>query len=642
MSIPADVRDELISLATAALVEAEADAKNTGELIFRDEWKPTPRTRTQTTESHRLQQGQASPGPPPSPATTTTPTTSRPSPGPATPPGVPPTQLFHEPITQPPDPIEDAVAKLLRINHDVFDGLLNHPFPRSLGNGSASLDGFRYYMIQDTFYLETCARLKMATVAWAPTFEDIKNFVPRHKSSLEYVTSSKDILASLLGIAESVVDSTPRSNAVDESEEFYRTSVQQKDAFFAFVKDFFSWHVIKFIIQVQALDNGLQPWIQVNDDSSSADKYIKFINANIAAKGGVDRWSAIFRTACQLEINIFNTGLRAPQPYQIVPSGTYSIRSHLSAAGSQRVWRITATENGYTFQNVGSDQFLGIANKLDRAERRVLQAAVQPDFWWINPVQKQPSQWAAPLYRIHETKNLRYTLHADTQSANDVVSGSTVIVSLDNSEGPSRMWSFELERSGVVPEPTGNVQEVAADMISKFAQFLQQEFKEIRVGRKKHDQDVRGVVLIEAQREITTTGPRIMGQLSNLFANYENRLLVGLESLERRRRDNTASKIQQLMQETERAVNSEGARKIRDILNRYAEMIQNEFDALERTRQEETRETKGKVLAEAQRGTSQLAELSDQMLEEDFRGNKGLRKVAHEQMIEELRATVVQ
>ena len=32
-------------------------------------------------------------------------------------------------------------------NDDVFDRLINHPFPQALGDGSASLDGFRYYMI---------------------------------------------------------------------------------------------------------------------------------------------------------------------------------------------------------------------------------------------------------------------------------------------------------------------------------------------------------------------------------------------------------------------------------------------------------------------------------------------------------------
>ncbi|KIK14316.1 hypothetical protein PISMIDRAFT_358109 [Pisolithus microcarpus 441] len=50
MSHPVDAGEELISLVTAALRAAEADAK-TGKLIFRDEWRPTPRTRSSTSRA---------------------------------------------------------------------------------------------------------------------------------------------------------------------------------------------------------------------------------------------------------------------------------------------------------------------------------------------------------------------------------------------------------------------------------------------------------------------------------------------------------------------------------------------------------------------------------------------------------------
>ena len=55
-------------------------------------------------------------------------------------------------------------------------------------------------------------------------------------------------------------------------------------------------------------------------------KKIEFINENIAAKGGLDRWNYIFRIACQLEAKLFNTGLQSPTPFQIIPDGTYSIQ----------------------------------------------------------------------------------------------------------------------------------------------------------------------------------------------------------------------------------------------------------------------------------------------------------------------------
>ena len=49
-------------------------------------------------------------------------------------------------------------------------------------------------------------------------------------------------------------------------------------------------------------------------------------------KGGVnDRWNKIFRTACELEADVFNTGLQVPMPYQIVPNGTYTIQGSSAA-----------------------------------------------------------------------------------------------------------------------------------------------------------------------------------------------------------------------------------------------------------------------------------------------------------------------
>ena len=114
----------MVSLASAALTAAEAHAqecaqfsiivpccscllaRRPGHLIFSPEWRPTPRIR----------------GHHPQPA------------GPAHP--------QHRTLPQ-----VDAVAILRNRNQDVYDQILNHPFPKALGNGTASLDGFRYFMV---------------------------------------------------------------------------------------------------------------------------------------------------------------------------------------------------------------------------------------------------------------------------------------------------------------------------------------------------------------------------------------------------------------------------------------------------------------------------------------------------------------
>ena len=67
--------------------------------------------------------------------------TAGPTPAPASTPTPAPTSQPQSQLQ------EDAVAELLKRNKDVLDELINHPFPRTLGNGTASLDGFRYYMI---------------------------------------------------------------------------------------------------------------------------------------------------------------------------------------------------------------------------------------------------------------------------------------------------------------------------------------------------------------------------------------------------------------------------------------------------------------------------------------------------------------
>ncbi|KAF8145103.1 hypothetical protein K438DRAFT_1992151 [Mycena galopus ATCC 62051] len=267
---PIDPRDILISLVAAALTAAEADAAaSDAGLKFRPEWRPTPRTRSSMIlpedtagvvdqssfwssfprnhlyrSGRQLQQDQ--PLLPPSPPAKPTPPSASAAPPPYT--SVPPPPaasvstlpLPPGPLPPPqPQPQEEAVAELLKRNQDVFDEVINHPFPQALGKGTASLDGFRYYMIQDMFYLETCARLKMNAVASSPNFADIETFEFRHKSSIEYVKKLKEICITMLGIPESTIKTTPRSVQLDTSERFYKDCLRNEDALLAFVCIFF-------------------------------------------------------------------------------------------------------------------------------------------------------------------------------------------------------------------------------------------------------------------------------------------------------------------------------------------------------------------------------------------------------------------
>lgn len=70
-------------------------------------------------------------------------------PAPPSPPPVPSVPASKRSHPSPPQPQlqKDAVAELIKKNQDVFDKIIDHPFPQALGNATASLDGFRYYMI---------------------------------------------------------------------------------------------------------------------------------------------------------------------------------------------------------------------------------------------------------------------------------------------------------------------------------------------------------------------------------------------------------------------------------------------------------------------------------------------------------------
>jgi hypothetical protein len=80
----------------------------------------------------------------------------------------------------------------------------------------------------------------MAAVALSPAgnsnyYKNIATFDKRHASSLEYVRKSREILISMLGVPESIIDATPRSVQVDSSDDYYMNTIRREDAFLGFV-----------------------------------------------------------------------------------------------------------------------------------------------------------------------------------------------------------------------------------------------------------------------------------------------------------------------------------------------------------------------------------------------------------------------
>ncbi|KAK7050653.1 hypothetical protein R3P38DRAFT_3256587 [Favolaschia claudopus] len=194
--------DLLVSVADAALTAAEVDAaKPNSSLIFREEWRPTPRTRSSPNQPRRppisenrsfaaILKSQAaevaggisrviSPGPEqhrpavqPLVRSTSAPISGPPPAAPdsashpsirgsassvsesaATSPSAPPASATVSPSPQArPNLEEGAVGEILRENREDYEEVINHAFPRAMGDGTASLDGFRYYMLVDRLY----------------------------------------------------------------------------------------------------------------------------------------------------------------------------------------------------------------------------------------------------------------------------------------------------------------------------------------------------------------------------------------------------------------------------------------------------------------------------------------------------------
>ncbi|KAJ7722685.1 hypothetical protein B0H16DRAFT_346841 [Mycena metata] len=513
---PIPREDKLISIVTTALKAAEVDAAAPDSgLTFRPEWRPESKPQRPTVQPPRtpdtneprpwyspaidlsrswLQQDQPLPS---SGSPTNRTPSSEPASSPVTDAAPPPRAASAPASSRPPGRLpapqlqEDAVAELVKRNQDVFDEVINHSFPRSFGKGTASLDGFRYYMIQDKMYLETCARLKMRAVSDARDFEDIETFGIRHNSSLDQVKHLKEICVTTLGIPEKIVKDTPRTIQLTTSEEFYKLALRNEDAYLGYYVTLLPCVLTYWMIADRLMNDPStvknavyhEAWTIPNHDRKSMDKYTKFINENIAANGGVKKWNTIFRIACKLESDIFNTGMRAPAAFQIIPDGIYSI--HVSSVesvvlaiqdiegfrlplgerlsrylpsdarsavvgvkktgGDREQWHVLATEAGYTFKNLGTGLYLGISTAPnDRREHRVLQAVSNPYSWWINPVSNRPDQGPS-LYQIFDSANLGYTLHAAIDVLRNLGSTDshyTPIIAHDNFEVACQMWSF--------------------------------------------------------------------------------------------------------------------------------------------------------------------------------------------------------
>ncbi|KAK7050651.1 heme oxygenase-like protein [Favolaschia claudopus] len=343
-----------------------------------------------------------------------------------------------------------------------------------------------------------CIGLKMiSAAAGTHDFDAMKGFEFRHKSSIEYVTSLEETCTTMLGITKSMIDETKRGSAIKTSENYYMTTLRSNNPVLGYYVVLLPCILTYWVIANRLMNDPKtaknvvyhSAWTEVNDDTSSVYKYIKFINENIAAEGHFDAWSSIFKIACKLEVDMFKTGLNPPAAFKIIDDGIYSInvasggfvlairdvadvaqqRSNKSLAGnfptgtkncvvgikgtgaSKEKWHISSTPSGYTIQNIGTELY--IASKEKNNTGRILQGTAEPYYWWINPVKTKLGERSS-RYQIYDTANLRFTLHAEIEMAASNDLNYISVVACDNTQSSSQMWTFDdgVERPAETPQ----------------------------------------------------------------------------------------------------------------------------------------------------------------------------------------------
>ena len=148
-----------------------------------------------------------------------------------------------------PAPREDHIRALIEANRQLWEDLVNHPFPRQMARGTAPLNGFRHYMIvswsmpifprssqpepqQDATYLEYYARVRMQSIASSKSkasLKDIENFEGKMPKSLQYAKSMRNVCEKQLGVPQDVVAGEPESQQLKNSVALYERVAREGD-----------------------------------------------------------------------------------------------------------------------------------------------------------------------------------------------------------------------------------------------------------------------------------------------------------------------------------------------------------------------------------------------------------------------------
>ncbi|RLQ93224.1 thiaminase II [Falsibacillus albus] len=109
--------------------------------------------------------------------------------------------------------------------NEVWEASFHHPFVKELGDGGLSLDRFRYYVMQDAYYLRHFAKVQAFGAAKAPDLHTTSRLAVHAQGTAEAELSLHEKFSALLGItAEEKEAFQPAPTAYAYTSHMYRAA----------------------------------------------------------------------------------------------------------------------------------------------------------------------------------------------------------------------------------------------------------------------------------------------------------------------------------------------------------------------------------------------------------------------------------
>ncbi|QTD40929.1 thiaminase II [Sporosarcina sp. Te-1] len=109
----------------------------------------------------------------------------------------------------------------------IWEASFEHPFVQSLADGSLPEDVFRYYVLQDSYYLKHFAKVHALAAVQAKDLQTVKRFAQHAEETCGAEISLHEGFFDLLGVTESdLADFKPAPTAYAYTSHLYRAAME--------------------------------------------------------------------------------------------------------------------------------------------------------------------------------------------------------------------------------------------------------------------------------------------------------------------------------------------------------------------------------------------------------------------------------